>query len=248
MGERAVPFLAEKLHARESLWSKAYAYVWPKLPTALRRRLRWPEPIGDIHFKAAAQLSNLGPKAKAAIPDLVAVLKEQDPSSRAAKYYAAQALGRIGSEAKACVADLVTCLRKDPSAEVRAQAAQALGRLGQPARLAVPALIEALKSKHGLTRYYAIESIWKIAPDQVPVAMPALVSTFTNEQSFWPADRDSPSQEMLFSLLGKMGPSAHDAAPLLFTGLASSNANVSGFAARALKKIDPAAAAIAGVK
>ncbi|MHB8519989.1 MAG: HEAT repeat domain-containing protein [Limisphaerales bacterium] len=248
MGERAVPFLVEKLHARESLWRKAYASVWVKLPTVLRQRLRPPEPIGDIHFKAAGQLSNLGPKAKTAIPDLVAVLKEQDPTSRSAKYYAAQALGRIGSEAKACVADLVTCLKKDPSDEVRAQAAQALGRIGQPARLAVPALIEALKSRHGFTRYFAIESIWEIAPDQVPVAMPALVNTFTNEQSFWPADRDSPSHEGFLLLLRKMGPSAHDAGPLLLSGLASSNVNVSKAAAQALQKIDPEAAAKAGVK
>lgn len=247
MGERAVPFLVEKLHARESPWRKAYASVWPRLPTALRQRLRVPEPIGFIHFKAAALLANLGPKAKAAIPDLVTLLKEQDPSP-SARLFAAEALGNIGNDAKVCVADLVTCLKKDPSDGVRAKAAEALGRIGQPAGPAVPALIEALKSRHGSTRYYAIESIWKIAPDQVPGAMSALTNTLWGAQPDWIPYSDSADREVFFRLLSGKGPSVPEAAPSLLGGLASSNVNVSKAAAQALEKIDPKAAAKAGVK
>jgi hypothetical protein len=61
---------------------------------ALRRRLQDPVPL--LRNLAAAELGSFGPKASEAVPDLVALLKDEDRSCREA---AADALARIDPKA-----------------------------------------------------------------------------------------------------------------------------------------------------
>jgi hypothetical protein len=90
---------------------------------------------------AAAALGEIGSHAKAAIPDLIKVLKGSDPAPRAG---AASALGKIHSEPETIIPLLVGLL-DDPQDGVPEGAATALGQFGSLSKAAVPKLLELSK-------------------------------------------------------------------------------------------------------
>ena len=120
--------------------------------------------------RAAEMLGERGPKARAAVKALSAVLADEDLNVR---YWAASALGHIGPEAIDAVPALVGALRtsfpghgpKGPDryfADARAVCAQALGRIGPGARTALPALKEALGDTDRSVHDAAVEAIERI--------------------------------------------------------------------------------------
>ncbi len=148
---------------------------------------------------AAELLGRIGPPARAAVPSLLAAVKDKSPtvslitamalaeidSTRAAAavplladsldtFGAAQALANIGPDARAAVPALIDALkpRKDTAnADVlRRGAALALARIGTPA---VPALIEALKDKQEGVAPLAAEALALVHP-RPTAAVPAL--------------------------------------------------------------------------
>jgi len=129
----------------------------------------------------------------------------------------------------------------------RSQAASSLGELGPAAKAALPALLEALTSKTAGLQASAVVSLGKIhsAPE---VVIPLLIPLLTNEDCNAEAA----------TALGDYGSLARAAAPQIVPMLKPQNHRVLVLEARdrdviaaaraALKKIDPAAAAQAGVK
>jgi hypothetical protein len=89
---------------------------------------------------AAEALGRIGP---AAVPQLVATLRSEDPEAR---LQATQVLARMGSDAKEAVPDLVRLL-DDPDERIRKAATRTLGRIGPDAAEAVPALMKSLLEK-----------------------------------------------------------------------------------------------------
>jgi HEAT repeat protein len=77
-------------------------------------------------YWALLLLSSVGPAAKSAVPDVAAVLADEQPEVR---MQAAMTLGEIGPDSKAAVSDLVKAL-DDKEAAVRLGAAFALGKIG----------------------------------------------------------------------------------------------------------------------
>jgi HEAT repeat protein len=73
-------------------------------------------------------------EAKAAIPALIAALKDKEGNVRSS---AAEALGKMGVEAKAAIPALIAAL-KDENAFVRYRVAEALGKMGVEAKAAIP--------------------------------------------------------------------------------------------------------------
>ncbi|MBI3464742.1 MAG: HEAT repeat domain-containing protein [Planctomycetes bacterium] len=130
----------------------------------------------SVRFDAIMRVKEVGPRAKAAVPQLIELWgsKEddteqiekaladigpaaipwleaiQDKDARRRKA-AASALALYGSEAKPAVPALVMALQ-DHKSGVRARAAYALASIGQDAREATPALIRALNDDEGAVR------------------------------------------------------------------------------------------------
>ena len=99
---------------------------------------------------AAFVLGDIGPAAKAGIPDLVALL---DAKSAKIRGWAANVLGKIGPDAHKAVPKLLDCLKDEAT---RGRAAEALGEIGADATSVVPALIELRKDENSNVQRCAI--------------------------------------------------------------------------------------------
>jgi HEAT repeat protein len=88
-------------------------------------RLAKGHPNADVRRRAAYSLVRLGPAGKAAVPDLLEAIEDEDHRVREG---AAFALGAIQEQDPRVVASLETALN-DPNASVRLRAARALERL-----------------------------------------------------------------------------------------------------------------------
>jgi alpha-L-fucosidase len=108
------------------------------------------DPEADVRRSAVVALTQIGPRAAAAVPALVKLLDDNDRSLR---WRAALALGQIGPAAKAAAPALVAAL-KDGDEDVRLRAAQALARIGPDG---VTALTVGLKDPDAGLRRRAAE-------------------------------------------------------------------------------------------
>lgn len=131
----------------------------------------------DVRRAAAKGLAELGPEARAAVPDLGKALRDRDLFVRR---FAAEALGKIGPDASAAIPALGLAM-SDERKEVQIAAADALGRLGKDA---IPALIAALKdpNKDPAVRRLAAQGLSRSGP-QARGAVPVLSNLLTGKLS-----------------------------------------------------------------
>ena len=192
---------------------------------------RYPGP----RSRAATALGQIGPEAKAAVPALAQVLKDDDSSIRTA---AARALGNIGT---AAVPALLKALQND-DARVRAasvtglgqispNAVSALGEIGADAKAAVPALVAAFKDASNELRTTIVAVLKAIGP----VAVPILTRSLGDQENA------SGVRQGVAMALGTFGRQAKTAVPALEKALKDRGPYVRGAAADALGKIGPAA-------
>ncbi len=113
--------------------------------------------------EAARQLGQIGPRAKAAIPDLIKVLNGKDPAPRSP---AALALGQIHSEPDTII-PLLMKLLDDPQDGVPESAVGGMGQFGGLAKAAVPKLLQLLKGPDKDMRHAAVIALQQIAPEEV---------------------------------------------------------------------------------
>jgi HEAT repeat protein len=135
-------------------------------------------PEAEDRARAARDLGKIGSEAKAVVPRLIHVLKDENKDVRLA---AIRALGKMGSEALAAVPDLLKALdNKDKENwDVRLFAAVALGKIGSGAKDAVSTLIQILENRDEdrEVRFVATWALGKIgaeAKDAVPTLVEAL--------------------------------------------------------------------------
>jgi hypothetical protein len=117
---------------------------------------------------AAFELAQLGPKARDALPDLIAKMKDSGEENLV-RYWCAYAIGAMGAEAKDAVLDLGDVAQdiRVRSDLIRIRAIIALEQIGSDAKDAVPALKAVLQGRGNKTlQYYAIISLRKIDPDE----------------------------------------------------------------------------------
>ncbi|HLO48018.1 MAG TPA: HEAT repeat domain-containing protein [Kamptonema sp.] len=96
----------------------------------------------EIRRRVATILKQIGVQAKAAIPQLIQALKDNDPDGEV-QWYALIAIGEIGAPAQEAIPVLVEKL-KDPKPGIRAWALYALGRMGDLAQEAESTIVEIL--------------------------------------------------------------------------------------------------------
>jgi HEAT repeat protein len=201
-------------------------------------------------------LGKLGPLAKPALADLCAALRDPDPRTASG---AAQALGNTGAEAADAIPALTEAMRgtnivlcrlaakalsqigrpalaaliahlkhRDPF--VRGESALALGWMGPAAAAAVPTLIEALRcSQPATTR-------------PVPVPAPSggtrtPATPVTPPSSAHANSPDETSRVYAAQALGRIGPTAAAAIPILTQALMDPNEQVRQSAELALRLI-----------
>jgi HEAT repeat protein len=122
----------------------------------------------------------------------------------------------------------------------RVQAVNELGSLGPGAKPATPALIEVLKRKEDLLCGPAAAALVQVQADP-ELVIPALIDCLI--------DPDGHGRPDVVEALGEFGPKAKAAVPLLVKLLEDhSSKEIVRAVPQALRKIDPEAAARAGVK
>jgi HEAT repeat protein len=203
-----------------------------------------------VRRNAVWAIGKLGPLAKSVLPDLCEALHDSDPRTAAG---AAQALGNMGADADEAVPALTEAMRgtnivlcrlaakalsqigrpalgtliahlghRDPF--VRGEAALALGWMGGTACSAVPALIEVLLTLPG----HAVPEL-----TSVDTRTPA---TPVGPDSGGPSS-DATSRAYAAQALGKIGPGAINAVPVLTRAAADTCALVRTAAQQALRQI-----------
>jgi HEAT repeat protein len=122
---------------------------------ALMEALQHPK----TRYWACIALGSMGPKAKAAVPDLTKLVNEKEPALR---MQAVIALGDIGPDAKPAVPTLIKAL-SDDQYSVRYGAAYALGRIGDKA--ATSELTKQIDSADPFLKTIAVWAVAKLNPD-----------------------------------------------------------------------------------
>jgi HEAT repeat protein len=144
---------AVRIAAAAALWKVARDRnpVMPVLIEALKN--------GQYPGMAAEAIRTIGPPARAAVSELINILRRENGY---AQNYAAQALGSIGPSASAAVPALVDALRlRDGSSPCAVDAAEALWSITRHPR-AIPVLIELLGTDDGAVP--AAEALGRIGP------------------------------------------------------------------------------------
>ena len=228
IGTNALPVLLEMICSkdRDSRWESLLAWINHRqslvhLPVqpGLARRTR-----------AASAFHALGASAKSAVPALNQALFNNPDNTEASL-----ALVVIGPEAMPSVMQGTT--NNDP--RIRAAAVRTLGGMSFDADAVVPVLIKSLKDDSGEVRFSAAFSLGEF-PQESAAIVPALTESL--------ADRDDKVRRSALYSLGLLGREARMASPLIQHALDDPSKSVRFAAAKALKNIDPEAAAKAGVE
>jgi HEAT repeat protein len=185
---------------------------------------------------AADAIGALGPRARTALPDLIAALKDEKKEFVGANCSVAIALYRVGPPEQV-IPPLIEALRREEKTNgLPSCAAIALANIGPPA---VPALVEALKDKRAQARRAAAFGLGMIGAG-AKEAVPALGAAL-----------DDPDQQVRFCVvcaLQGIGPAAKSAAPRLRVTLSQdSDENVRWAAVDAYMAIDPEGAKQLGI-
>ncbi|HQU41958.1 MAG TPA: HEAT repeat domain-containing protein, partial [Pirellulales bacterium] len=203
--------------------------------------------------KAADGLADLGPKAKSAVPALVAALADKDANVRG---HAAYALGQVGDQRAAVVTGRFS-LAGDRDPLVRRAAIRALRSLKLPRNVVLPKMVKALKSAAPADAAAILSTIAEAGEEAVPFlteclgdkdarywACLALADIGPAAKSAVPElaklhDCEEPAVRLQSLVaLGQIGPAAKSAVPMIVKSLETDkNAGVRYAAAFALGQI-----------
>lgn len=219
----------------------------------LRALLRDPE--RDVRLRAAHAVQVFGEEAATALPEVLALGREEDDELRATAAAvlgyvkgpveqtraalvalleppvpavlvpALRSLGELKSEASATIERIIPLLQHVDEA-VRTAAAEALNQIGHLGTTATPELVEALSSPDDLERARAVEGLGTIGPPAAATA-PALVKAL--------GDNNDRVRALAAWALGRLGPEAAiESVPALARALRDQDSNVAVKAAEAL--------------
>lgn len=198
-----MPALVEAVKDRDGRSAAAFA-LWqinkhPVAVEALAKALE--DHTAGADYTARDLLRSIGPEAKAAVPALIAALKDGQVQRRVDT---ALTLWQIDGH-PAAVPVLVAALQDGRSpGYARVAAAKGLWAIREHAAV-VPCLLEVLEDKNGLIRHAAAEALWQINRH------PASVSTLVENIK----DRDSWVSCAAARTLGRIGAEATVAAEAL---------------------------------
>jgi HEAT repeat protein len=192
-----------------------------------------------------AALEQIGPSAKAAVPTLRSLLKTsrvKTASGAKTRVYVARALVWIDSKQGKVAAPALKAALTDSDPHLRVAAAEGLVRADPTqAKAAVGVFKAALRSRDTALRISAAEGLAQAEPSQTKAAVAVLTEVIRRSD-------DSTSEQVLarydraraIAALGRLGPRASDASPLLLGALKPAGCYDAADLALALVRIDPA--------
>jgi HEAT repeats/PBS lyase HEAT-like repeat len=147
----------------------------------------------------------------------------------------------LGTNGVSAVPELIHIFEENISVDSQRYALASLGAIGPPAKAAIPLLLKAATNTNydWRVRYAAVGSVYEIHADP-QIAMPAMAICLT--------DTNPDIRRWACNVLGEFGTNAEPCVPALVSLLKDPNNLVRERAGGALKKIDPEAAAKAGVE
>ncbi len=222
IGTNALPFLLS--------WIRYEAPAWnTKLKGLLKKAgISWSPGLDKERRAARAQVAFeiLGPRAKAAIPELTRVTDDSRPSIPARR--AILALSCLGEAAVPPLVSLIT--NETRHHELRLRALESMAWMGTNARAAVPALIQCLKDPDRGIRSLAASDLGQLKSEP-ELVVPALTTTMR--------DADADVRYCAITALGQFGSEARSATPALLNSLTDPQAHVRAQARNTLQKIAP---------
>jgi len=181
-----------------------------------------------VRYTAATALGNVGPDARAAIPDLVIALGDKNEFVRA---NSAKAIGDIDPTDMQAVPALTKAM-KDESGRVRVAVAQTLLKIGPVNKEVILAFIETIDDNwKGMI--IARDTFFTYLGPQHSYVIPDLIRILKT-----PNER---AQRLAIGALGNMGESATPAVPYIIESM--KNSRLEAFASGALRKLGPKAKA-----
>jgi HEAT repeat protein len=278
VGESAVPALQKALAGKKVPQKRAAAFALAQIgPKAADAVPALTETLNDgeaeVRALAAKALGKVGPAAKGSVPKLEAALQDREVRVRVGaalallqagggagglkaltealkdgspfvRVEAYRALGEFGAKGSSAVLRVMDGLRDD-NARVRSAAADAARRI--PAKndvdklTVVTGLLRCLTDEDEDVRLSAAGALWPLTPADTHVKLTKTVAAALESQS--PSARKRAA-----TILAEFGREARAAVPALVTALRDLDPGVREAVADALKKIDPAAAAKAGLR
>jgi HEAT repeat protein len=193
------------------------------------------DPSHPICSAALTGLAEYGAAAREAVPRIVALLEGNNTSIAA---QAATALGRLGTNAVSAIPALIKVLDV-PAFDLRLNTVAALGSFGPAARPAIPALEKLLQHSTSLVRENAAFSLWEIdgRTDVVPMLIQKLEGK-TALESIETGISPQRRRSSILHKLGKIGPPAKAAVPLLEKMLENADPSLHNEIQQALERIE----------
>ena len=225
IGSNAIPGLRAELEAKDSKLKKILTQ-WLEKQSLIKVQLT---PAEVRYSRAVGACEALGPVAKMLIPELSAVLNSgYDPAREA------HALAAIGPEALPALTNAFG----SPNERVRRRAASAFRLVRYDAQAAIPALVQCLDDEDPSVKGEAAMALGHIGK-KADLVVPILVRNLD--------DTNSTVRFLTADALGFFGEQAKSAVPTLLRKM-NGDPMVQPWAEEAIKKIDPSAAAKAGLK
>lgn len=175
LSANAVPALRSQLQAREPFYEKPFVQNAGRIPVSTRRYLYQKIEPGQSfvgRLTAARALGVIGPAAVAAVPDLIASLK--DPTGEI-RWAAAEALSRLGVPGLSALAAVAT----NENAMLRQAAVYGLGEAGTNAAPSAGVIIDRVLDPDESVGASALEALRRIGP----AAVPAVLAAFSDSDS-----------------------------------------------------------------
>lgn len=130
------------------------------------------DPDNSVRDYTVRALGAIGPKARPAVPSILAALRSPDSHARVT---AAQALSEIVPDDRSSADALVLAL-SDSDAYVRRWSIRALGAMGAPAQVAIPALVAKARGQNPEERGLAISALGRLGPLEPGRVVPVLLA------------------------------------------------------------------------
>jgi hypothetical protein len=166
IGTNGIPTLLRMVRAKDSYFRQKAARLLEK-QSVVSVKL---QSADHYHAMSSWGFSALGSIARPAVPALIDLLKDKDPTVRGV---AAQALACIGPEAKEAVPALVESLRERNNGILQGNAMMALGNIHTNAELVVPVLMDYLDGprkewNYAISAMHALSLYGRDATSAVP--------------------------------------------------------------------------------